>query len=95
MHTTLLYLLRSEKLAGIKGENAVSAQIDMSKIYLHRAADIVNRAGKEALYAFAQGDELKVMLMGLKRFTKIDPFNLKEARRRVADVLIDEGKYVF
>jgi alkylation response protein AidB-like acyl-CoA dehydrogenase len=88
-------LLRTEKLVGIKGETAVSAQIDMARIYLYRAVEIVNRAGKEALYGFAQGDELKVMLMGLKRFTKVEPFNLKDARRRVADTLIEEGKYTF
>ncbi len=88
-------LLRTEKLIGIKGEEACAAQIDMSIINLHHAVNIVNNGGKEAIYAFAEGDELRVMLMGLKRFTKIDPTNLKEARRRVADLLIENKGYAF
>jgi hypothetical protein len=34
-----------------------------------------------------------MMLLGLKRFTKTEPFNSKDARRRIADKLIAEGKY--
>ena len=41
------------------------------------------------------GDEQKMMLLGLKRFTKSEPFNSKDARRRIADKLIDDGKYSF
>ncbi|MEM7548417.1 MAG: acyl-CoA dehydrogenase family protein [Bacteroidota bacterium] len=88
-------LLRTEKLIGILGEEASSERIDMARIYLHHAVDVINKAGKEALFAFASGDELKVMLMGLKRYTKIEPFNLKEARRRVADKVLEENKYPF
>jgi hypothetical protein len=54
-----------------------------------------NQAGREAIQSFAEGDELRVMLMGLKRFTKIDPINTKDARRRVADALLAENKYIF
>ena len=88
-------ILRVEKLVGMKGEEACSGQIDMAKINLHHAVNIVNNAGKEALFAFSDGDEMRVMLLGLKRFTKIDPFNLKEARRRVADIVIANGGYAF
>ena len=52
-------------------------------------------SGKEAIYGFAEGDELRLMLLGLKRFTKIDPYNLKTARRKVADYIIDKGQYPF
>ena len=88
-------LLRVEKLIGIKGEAAVELQKDMALIYLHEAVAKVNNAGREAITSFAEGDELRVMLMGLKRFTKIEPMNLKNARRRVADALIEENKYIF
>ncbi|MDN5202070.1 acyl-CoA dehydrogenase family protein [Fulvivirgaceae bacterium BMA10] len=88
-------ILRTEKLVGLWGEEACQTQIDMSVINLHHAVNVINNAGKEAIYAFAEGDELRVMLLGLKRFTKIDPFNLKEARRRVADKLIENNGYAF
>ena len=88
-------LLRVEKMIGIKGEEACKLQADMARIYLYRAIEIVNTQGKEALYAFEEGDKLRVMLMGLKRFTKAEPYNLKDARRRVADACLDANEYSF
>jgi len=88
-------LLRVEKLIGIKGEDANALQKDMALVYLHDAVDKINSAGRSAITSFAEGDELRVMLMGLKRFTKIDPMNLKDARRRIADAMLAENKYVF
>ena len=52
-------------------------------------------AGKNAIQSFADGDELRLMMLGLKRFTKIDPYNLKEARRKVANHVIEKGAYPF
>lgn len=86
-------LLRVIKLSDKQGEAAAQLQIDMMRCYLNDANDKVNKAGKEAINAFASGDEQRMMLLGLKRFTKIEPFNSKDARRRVADKLIAENKY--
>jgi alkylation response protein AidB-like acyl-CoA dehydrogenase len=88
-------LLRVEKLVGIKGEKACELQIEMARIYLHSAIEKAAAAGRQAIYAFAEGDELRLMLLGLKRFTKIDPYNLKEARRKVANYVIEKGEYPF
>jgi alkylation response protein AidB-like acyl-CoA dehydrogenase len=88
-------LLRTEKLVSQRGEGACAAQIAMTRIYLYEAIDKVEAAAKEAIVSFAKGDEQKVMLMGLKRFTKPDFVNTKELRRQVADVMIGEGKYPF
>jgi len=55
----------------------------------------VNKAGKDAINSFAAGDEQRMILMGLKRFTKAESFNSKEARRAIADKMINEGKYSF
>lgn len=63
--------------------------------YLYDAADRINKSGKDAINAFASGDEQRMILMGLKRFTKAEPFNSKEARRKIADKMIDEGKYCY
>ncbi len=57
--------------------------------------EIATINGRQAIMAFAEGDELRLMLMGLKRFTKIDPYNLKTARRKIADYAIEKGEYPF
>ena len=85
--------LRVEKLIALKGEEAVALQKDIALVYLQNAVAKVAVAGREAISAFAEGDELRVMLMGLKRFTKTEPANTKEARRRIADALLAEGRY--
>lgn len=88
-------LLRVEKLIGMKGEAACEIQKEMAMIYLHYAVEKAASAGKQAIYAFADGDEQRLMLLGLKRFTKMEPYNLKAARRNVAEHVIAEGKYPF
>lgn len=85
-------LLRLEKLTVAKGEAATSIQADIVRTYISDASDAINKAGKDALNSFAEGDELKMMHIGLKRFTKTEPFNTKEARRRIcAQLVADDG----
>jgi hypothetical protein len=88
-------LLRVIKSVERTGEENNKVQIAMMQVYLNDAVDIVAKNGKEAINAFAEGDEQKMMLLGLKRFTKTAPFNSKDARRLVAAKLIEEGKYPF
>jgi alkylation response protein AidB-like acyl-CoA dehydrogenase len=88
-------LLRAIKLYNANGEIDTADSIDMMRIYLNDAVDCVNKNGKEAINAFADGDEQRMMLLGLKRFTKYGPFNSKDARRRIADKLIAADKYCF
>jgi alkylation response protein AidB-like acyl-CoA dehydrogenase len=88
-------LLRVEKLIGLKGEEAVALQKQIALIYLHEAVEKINNVGRAAVASFAEGDELRGMLMGMKRFTKIEPMNLKDARRQIADAMIAENKYIF
>ncbi len=88
-------LLRVEKLVQSRGEEAVQGQLDIMRIYLHEAVDKVYLAGKEALNSFAEGDELSMMLVGLRRFTKVQPFNIKDARQRIAKKLIDANQYCY
>lgn len=88
-------LLRVEKLAGQRGEEAVKDQIDIMQVYIRDAADKIFKAGKEALNSFAEGDERRMMMTGLKRFTKTEDINTTAARRRIAAKLIAENKYCF
>ncbi|PZR27258.1 MAG: acyl-CoA dehydrogenase [Citrobacter freundii] len=88
-------LLRVMKLTDQRGEAATSLQQDIMRTYLFDAADRINKAGKDAINSFSEGDEQRMILMGLKRFTKAEPFNTKESRRRIADKVIGDGKYSF
>lgn len=87
--------LRVEKLVSLKGEYSCKTQLDMMRVFINDAADRINKNGKDAITSFAEGDELRMMLLGLKRFTKTEPFNAKNARRTVAEALIDANKYCY
>ncbi len=88
-------LLRVMKMVEAKGEAACSYHLDMMRTYLYDAADRINKSGKDAINSFADGDEQRMILMGLKRFTKAEPVNSKDLRRRIADKMIGEGRYCF
>tara|TARA_R100000935_G_C2842107_1_gene172204 strand:+ start:57269 stop:59077 length:1809 start_codon:yes stop_codon:yes gene_type:complete len=89
-------ILRTEKNAKRFGEAAQKEQIAMSKLYLYNAVDTVIKNGKEAIVSMAEGDEQRMMLMGLKRFTKyINQPNVVELRNTIADKLKAENKYCF
>ncbi len=86
-------LLRVIKMVDKTDEANCLQELDMMRVYLSDAMDRVNKFAKDAINSFASGDEQRMMLLGLKRFTKIEPFNVKDARRRVADKMIREGRY--
>ena len=88
-------MLRVEKLVSMKGEEACKDQIEMVKAFIYDASDRINKAGKDAISSFAEGDELKMMLMGLKRFTKHAPFNIKAAYQQVAIKVIEKNEYCY
>ena len=88
-------LLRLLKLYDAKGEAATVVQAAMVRTFIYDAADRINKAGKDALNSFAEGDELRMMHIGLKRFTKVEPLNTKETRRQIANQLIAESRYCF
>ena len=86
-------LLRVIKLAEKGGD--VGVYKDMLGCFIYDAADRVLKNGKDAINAFAEGDEQRMILMGLRRFTKAQPFNSKEARRRITAHLVENGRYAF
>ncbi|KPM33159.1 Butyryl-CoA dehydrogenase [Croceitalea dokdonensis DOKDO 023] len=89
-------ILRTEKNAKRFGEEAQATQIAMSKLYLYRAVDIIAQRGKEAIVSFSEGDEQKMMLMGLKRFTKYaNQPNVVALRTQIAERVAADGGYTF
>ena len=87
--------LRVEKLVGMRGEEACKEQLEMMRVYINDAADKIHKSGKEAINSYAEGDEQRIMLTGLKRFTKTEGLNTTAARRVIAAKMIAENKYCF
>ncbi|QKJ29514.1 acyl-CoA dehydrogenase family protein [Mucilaginibacter mali] len=87
--------LRVEKLVGMRGEEACALQLDMMRVFINDAAEKIMHSGKEALNSFAEGDERRMMMMGLRRFTKTEDVNTTAARRNIAAKVIEENKYCF
>ncbi|MBU3713489.1 MAG: acyl-CoA dehydrogenase [Ferruginibacter sp.] len=83
------------RLIKLKNHQNASVQQDIVNCFLYDSADRIHKFGKDAINAFAEGDEQRMLLLGLKRFTKSNPINTKEARRRIADKLIADNKYLF
>lgn len=87
-------ILRSEKMAKNIGEEKAQFYIDMARLFLHNSMEAVGKAGREAIYSFTEGDEQRMLLMGLKRFVKpSNPINPRNLRRRIASKVIQEEKY--
>jgi hypothetical protein len=88
-------LLRVQKKIARLGEEACAVDIAICRTYFYDIADKINKAAKDAIYSFAEGDEVRMMTMGLKRFTKTEVYNHKEARQLIAQKLINDGRYNF
>lgn len=86
-------LLRGMKLVDQRGEAACQFELDIMRSYVYDTTDRIMKFGKDAINAFAEGDEQRMMLLGLKRFTKSEPFNSKEAKRRIANKILADGRF--
>jgi alkylation response protein AidB-like acyl-CoA dehydrogenase len=89
-------ILRTEKLALSNGENTIQEPIAMAQLYLYNAVEIVAQKGKECIISFAEGDEQRMMLMGLRRFTKYTNLpNIVGLREIITNKLVAENEYCF
>lgn len=89
-------ILRTEKLAKAKGQDQVKEEIAMAQLYLYHAVDIISQKGKEGIASFTEGDEQRMMLMGLRRFTKyVNLPNVNALREIIAAKLVDKNEYCF
>ena len=88
-------ILRVEKLIAKNGPSDHQLHLDMLRVFLSDAIERLSYSGRQTLAAMSEGDEQRMLLMGLKRFSKLAPYNTKDARRRIAAKLIADGKYSF
>jgi butyryl-CoA dehydrogenase len=86
-------VLRAQKIAESRGENAASLPIAMTRVYLSQAMDKIEAAAKKVIAAVADGDMLRTQLAILRRLAKHEPFNTIELRQQIAQKMIERGKY--
>jgi hypothetical protein len=86
-------LLRVQKIVNTKGEDAAKIQLAIAKTYIYDAGDKIAKAAKDAINSYADGDEARMMGMGIKRFTKTEAINPKELRQQIAASLIEANQY--
>lgn len=86
-------LLRVEKMLLTKSPAEVQREIAIAKLYFYDTADRIEKAAKDAIFSFADSDEAKMMIAGVKRFTKTNTVNPKELRQLIAEQLINQNKY--
>ncbi|MDX2029896.1 MAG: acyl-CoA dehydrogenase family protein [Blastocatellia bacterium] len=86
---------RTAKLISRDGADKHAAAIDATRLYTHDAVNRIEVTAKNALAAIGEGDELRIMLSALKRFTKQEPLNTAAVRERLADKVVAAGGYIF
>ncbi len=89
------FMLRVEKLEHLRGADKADLYKAMLDVYVYDAAAKIKKLGDDAIHSFAEGNEKMGMLMGMKRFTKVDGVNVVKLRRSIADKIIEENKYPF
>ncbi len=89
--STLIRAMKMQK----SGHADAGIAADITRTFIYDAADRILHAGKTAVNSFADGDEQRMMLMGVKRFTRTEPYNAKDARRRIAAKLLEKGHFFF
>src|SRR5918998_1456849 len=88
-------ILRAQKLAANKGEEAAARYLDMTRVFCNDAVERIEAKAKNTLAGMSEGDELRTLLAALRRFTKLQPMNTIAARQRIADDLIAANKWIY
>ncbi len=86
-------LLRVQKLESLRGAEAVKLYKDILDVTVFDTASIVQKSGRDALCSMVEGDQLASLLKGLDMLARVAGVNVKEARRRIADKIVEENKY--
>jgi alkylation response protein AidB-like acyl-CoA dehydrogenase len=88
-------LLRVKKMQSFKSEDQFKVYQDILDVFVYNTAASIRNNARDAVYSFAFGDVRELLEKGVERFTLVAGVNVKEARRRIADLLIDENRYCF
>ena len=88
-------LVRVKKMEPIKGEEGIKIYKDMLDVFVYDVAARIAKYASDVTYSFAFGETRELLEKGIAHYTKVAGVNVKEARRRIADQLIDESRYCF
>ncbi len=88
-------VLRLRKMESFRGEEEIKLYRDMADVFVYDAAARIRKFAYDSNYSFAYGDVRDLLDKGIEHFTRVAGVNVKEARRRIADRLIEENKYCF
>lgn len=86
---------RTAKLIARNGVAKHEYEIEATRLYIHDAMGRIETSAKNALAATVEGDELRMLLAALRRFTKQTPINTSAIRERLADKAVEAGGYIF
>jgi butyryl-CoA dehydrogenase len=86
-------LLRTHKIASLRGENAAALPLGMTRLYIAHAAEKIESSARKVIAAVSEGDTLRTQLSILRRLAKHDPFNVIDLEQQVAAAIIQHGKY--
>ncbi len=88
-------LLRAEKLSMMNGFESTGLIRDMLDVYIYDSACQINKSAKDAINSFVTDADHATMLDRIEKFTRVAPVNVKDARRRIANKLIEENRYCY
>lgn len=89
-------ILRAEKISKINSESDADIPIKFAKLQLFDSVETIKRDATAGIISFTEGDEQRMMLSGLRRFTRYNEFpNVVQLKSEVAEYLIKENKYTF
>ena len=88
-------VLRVKKMEALKGEEYSKIYREMADVFVFDAAARIRKFALDTTYSFAYGEVRDLLEKGINLFTSVAGVNVKEARRKIADQLIEENKYCF
>lgn len=88
-------VLRLKKMEPLRSEEEIKLFRDMADVFVYDVAARINKFARDTTYSFAYGEVRDLLEKGITHFTSVAGVNVKEARRRIADRLIEENKYCF
>lgn len=85
--------LRVEKLEGLNGTKEVYR--NMLDVFVYDTASLLRKNAKDAIYSSINGDEAEKLVKAVKTLTRVEGVNVMNARRNIANTLIEENDYKF